>query len=236
VALLLAGSVLERTRQWRSLDGARSRPRSGPAVVFGCVAGGMCLIAIAFLIYRARSLFIDVNDTLTLAAIIAVAAAGLLVVVLSLTSAWRAAPALLALAGGITFAVLPYGILAMPRDSAVWRMAQMVKAANRNAEVVGTYRVFVRNLIFYTGMKQADVINDDHLIAFAAEHPGALVVLSLDDLERLERERGLRFDRLGELPYLDEGRIKVGTLLNPNPAQDLKTVVLTRIVAAGQGL
>ena len=101
---------------------------------------------------------------------------------------------------------------------------------------MGTYRVFVRNLIFYTGMKHADVINDDHLMAFAAEHPGALVVLSLDDLARLERERGLRFDRLGELQYLDEGQIKVGTLLNPNPVEDLKTVVLTRIVAARHGL
>ena len=137
VALLLAASVLERTRQWRSLDGARSRPRSSPAVVVGCVAAGVCLIVIALLIYRARSLFIDVNDTVTLAAIVAIAAAGALVVAVSFTAAWRAAPALLALAGAMTFAVLPYGILAMPRDSAVWRMAQMVKAANRNARGCG---------------------------------------------------------------------------------------------------
>jgi hypothetical protein len=195
----------------------------------------MCLIAIAFLIYRARSLFLDVNDTVTFAAIIAIAAAGVLVVVVSVTSAWRAAPAALALAGGITFAVLPYGILARPRDSAVFRMAQMVKTANRDAQPVGTYHVFVRNLIVYTGLKQADLINDDHLVAFGADNRGALVLLSVEDLERLERERSLQFERLGQLRYLDEGQIKVGTLLEPNPADDLKTVVLTRIVGTDQG-
>jgi 4-amino-4-deoxy-L-arabinose transferase-like glycosyltransferase len=236
VALLLASSILERTREWRSIDGARVRRRPSPAVVVGCVSAGLFLIAIAFLIYRARSLFIDVSDTITLVAIVAIAAAGVLVVVVSLTRAWRAAPAVLALAAGITFAVLPYGILAMPRDSAVWRMAQMVRAANRDAQLVGTYRVFVRNLIFYTGLKQADVINDDHLMAFAADNPGALVLLPIEDVERLERERGLRFERLGQLRYLDEGQIKVGTLLEPNPAQDLKTVVLTRILHGRHGL
>jgi hypothetical protein len=114
-------------------------------------------------------------------------------------------------------------------------MAEMVKQANRDAQLVGTYRVFVRNLIFYTGLKQADVISDEHLMAFAAANPRALVLLSIEDLERLERERGLRFERLGQLRYLDEGQIKVGTLLEPNPAEDLKTVVLTRIVGDDQG-
>jgi hypothetical protein len=73
-------------------------------------------------------------------------------------------------------------------------------------------------------------------MTFAADNPGALVLLSIDDVKRLEAERGLRFERVGQLQYLDEGQIKVGTLLEPNPAEDLKTVVLTRIQPGRQGL
>ncbi len=235
LALLLAGSIIERTREWRTLEGARVRRRTSLAVVFGCVLAGLFLVAVAVLIYRARILFVDVSDTITVLVVVATGIAGLLVVIVSCTRAWRAAPAALALAGAVTFALLPYGVLARPRDSAVWRMAHMVKEANRDAQPVGTYRVFVRNLIVYAGLKQTDVISDDHLVAFAADNPGALVLLSLDDLERLERERALRFERLGELRYLDEGQIKVGTLLAPNPAEDLRTVVLTRVVDARHG-
>ena len=40
LALLLASSIIERTSEWRSLDGARVRPRPNRAVVTGCVLAG----------------------------------------------------------------------------------------------------------------------------------------------------------------------------------------------------
>jgi 4-amino-4-deoxy-L-arabinose transferase-like glycosyltransferase len=229
IAILLAGSIIERTRDWRSLDGARVGRRVSTAVVFGSVVAGVFLIGLAFLMYRAQSLFVDVPDTLTLATLITLGVMGALVIIVSLSGAWRGAPAVLALASAVMFAVLPYGVLSSSSDSTVRRLAGMVRSANRDPQVVGTYRVFVRNLVFYSGLKQADLINDDHLQAFASQNPNALVVLPVGDLERLEQQRGLKFERLGEIRYFDEGQIKVGTLLQPNLATDLKTVALVRV-------
>jgi 4-amino-4-deoxy-L-arabinose transferase-like glycosyltransferase len=229
VALLLAGSIIERTREWRSIDGARVRPRPNRAVVFGCVLSGLFLIGLAYLIFRIQTLFVDVGDVLTLTAASAIAVMGFLVVVISLTTAWRAAPALVAFAAAVTFAVLPWGVLSAPRDSAVSQVARLVKEANGGGRPVGTYGVLVRNLVFYSGLKQTDLINDDHLAAFISQNPNGLVVLPLEDLERVGRERGIKLQPLAQIRYFDEGQIKVRTLLQPNVDEDLQTVVLSRI-------
>ena len=229
LALLLAGSIIERTREWRSLDGARVRPRPNRAVVFGCALSGLFLVGLAYSIFRIQSLFVDVGDALTLTAVGAIGIAGLIVIVVSFTTAWRAAPALLAFAAAITFAVLPWGVLSGARDSAVSQAAELVKNANGDRRPIGTYGVLVRNLVFYTGLKQTDLINDDHLAAFVTQNPKALVVLPLEDFERVARERGIHLQGLSQIRYFDEGQIKVRTLLQPNVEQDLRTVVIARV-------
>jgi hypothetical protein len=87
----------------------------------------------------------------------------------------------------------------------------------------------VRNLVFYSGMRQEDLLNDEHVVSFARRHAGAFIVLPVADLARLERNAELRFERLTERRYFDEGQIKVGTLLEPDPATDLQTIALARI-------
>jgi 4-amino-4-deoxy-L-arabinose transferase-like glycosyltransferase len=229
VALLLAGSIVERTREWRSLDGVRVRPRPNRAVVLGCALSGAFLVAVATLLYRARPLFVDVSDAVALTAVGVIGLVGATVVIVSFTSGWRGAPLCLAAASAITFAVLPYGVLARPHDSAVWHLAQAVAAENDHRRPVGTYHVFVRNLIFYTGVRQADLLDDSHLEAFATDNPGALVVLPAADLERLERAGSLRFERLRLLRYFEEGQFKLGTLVQPRAEEDLTTIVLARV-------
>jgi 4-amino-4-deoxy-L-arabinose transferase-like glycosyltransferase len=229
VALLLAGSIVERTREWRSLDGVRVRPRPNRAVVLGCALSGAFLVAVATLLYRARPLFVDVSDAVALTAVGVIGLVGATVVIVSFTSGWRGAPLCLAAASAITFAVLPYGVLARPHDSAVWHLAQAVAAENDHRRPVGTYHVFVRNLIFYTGVRQADLLDDSHLEAFATDNPGALVVLPATDLERLERAGSLRFERLRLLRYFDEGQFKLGTLVQPRAEEVLTTIVLARV-------
>ena len=229
LALLLAGSIIERTREWRSLDGARVRPRPNRAVVVGCALAGLFLVGLAYSIFRIQTLFVDVGDALTLTTVAAISLVGFAVVVVSFTTAWRAAPALLAFAAAVTFAVLPWGVLSAPRDSAAFQMARLVKEANADGRPVGTYGVLVRNLVFYSGLKQTDLINDDHLVAFASQHPKALVVLSREDFERFARERGMQLQPLAQVRYFDEGQIKVGTLLQPDVEKDLQTVVLARV-------
>jgi 4-amino-4-deoxy-L-arabinose transferase-like glycosyltransferase len=227
LAMLLASSVIERTSEWRSLDGARRRPRPNRPVVFGCVLGGFFLVALAALVYRAQPIFINVSglNTLIVAAIIAVAGAA--VIAVCFTGAWRAGPGMLAFATAITFAALPYGTIADADDSTVMQMANRVRSVRAQGEAVGTYNVFVRNLVFYTRQPHTDIIHDEHLRVWLAQNPRALVVMTAADADRLERT-GLNMQRLNEMRYFNEGSIRVRTLLWPNPATDLETVVLVR--------
>ena len=228
LAVLLASSVIERTSEWRSLDGARRRPRPNGAVVMGSLMGGLFLAALAGLLYRAQPLFLNVSsfNTMFVAGIIAVA--GLAVIVVSCTSGWRSAPGMLAFSTAIAFALLPYGVLAAAHDSTVVQMADRVTTAYRPGDAIGTYQVFVRNLVFYTGLKHTDIIHDEHLFDWLSRNERALVVMQEADADRLEAG-GLNMQRLVELPYFNDGSIRVRMLLWPEPATDIAKVVLVRI-------
>ncbi|HXG88201.1 MAG TPA: glycosyltransferase family 39 protein [Vicinamibacterales bacterium] len=229
LAVLLAGSIIERTREWRSLGGARVRPRPNRAVVFGCVLGGLCLVGLGALLYRAQPLFLNVDPWLTLATAIVSAVGGGAVVLVSLTSAWRGAPGILAVAAALTFCMLPFGVLSAPADSAVKQIANTVRSARVNDEAIGTYRVFVRNLVFYTGVQHTDIINDEHLAEWITRNPRALIVMSSSEADRFERERRFTLRRLAALPYFNDGGIKVRMLLWPDPSTDLESVVVVQV-------
>lgn len=228
LAILLAGSIIERTSEWRSLDGALRRPRPNRIVVAGSMIGGGVLVLLAALVYRAHPLFPSVSPfTATLVAGL-IAAAGTLVVIVSLTGAWRSAPGTLALATAISFAVLPYGALAPAAESTVVQMARHVQRAHTAGEAIGTYGVLVRNLVFYTHLPHTDIVHDEHLRAWLAQHPQALLVLPAAEADRLERA-GLGLERLAELPYFNEGVIKLRMLLSPDPAVDVERIALVRV-------
>jgi 4-amino-4-deoxy-L-arabinose transferase-like glycosyltransferase len=231
LAVLLASAVIERTSEWRSLDGARRRPRPNTAVVTGCVLGGGVLLVLATLVFRARTLFLNVAEmnSLVVAGILAVG--GVAVVIVSLTGAWRSAPGLLAFATAVSFAALPYGVLSAAGDSTVKQMADHVRQAHAGTDApIGTYKVFVRNLVFYSGLKSTDIIHDEHLTQWLASNPRALLVMLEEDADRLAAQ-GLQMQRLTTLPYFNDGVIKIRMLLWPNPATDLQQVVLVRIEA-----
>ncbi len=229
LALLLAGSIMERTRDWRSLDGTRVRPRRNRSVVAGCVIAGVFLIVLAGLLYRARLLFPQVSEPVVMTVAVVIGLAGVAIVLVSVTSAWRAAPGALALGSAVAFAVLPYGALSSPEASTVRQIARLVRDARQNSEPIGTYKVFVRNLVFYTGLEHTDLIHDEHLVEWLGRKPSVLVVMPQADAARLEAIRGLSLHRLAESPYFDDGRIRVRTLLWPDPSRDLEKVVLARI-------
>lgn len=229
LALLLASSIMSRTSDWRSLEGFRVRPRPDRAIVAGCLLAGGLLVALAGLLYRARALFLNVSEPLTLAVAGGVGLAGVAVVSVSLTAAWRAAPAVLAAAAALSFAMLPYGTLSAPADATVRQMARAIHQLRDPAEQIGTYKVFVRNLVFYTGIKNTDLVHDDHVAEWMRTTARGLIVMKSLDAHRLERARGLTLQRLVALPYFDEGGLRVRTLLWPDPRQDLETVVLVRV-------
>ena len=229
LALLLASSIIERTREWRSLDGSRVRPRPNLAVVIGTVLGGAFLIAVAVMLYRARIVFLNIPETAILMVAAVSALGGVVVVMVSLTRVWRSAPGALAFAAAVTFAVLPYATFTSPRSSAVAEMAGLVREARTGDEAIGTFRVFVRNLVFYTHLKHTDLIHDEHVFDWLSKNPRALMVMPRFEADRLERERGLKMTRLAERLYFDEGGIRARMLMQPDPERDLQRVVLVRV-------
>jgi 4-amino-4-deoxy-L-arabinose transferase-like glycosyltransferase len=229
LAILLASSILERTSEWHSVNGLRRRPRPNGVVVTGCVLSGLFLLSLAVLLYRAQPLFVGVGRLNTLFAAAVIAIGGVAVIIVSLAGGWRSAPGVLALATAMSYAVLPYGVLAASRDSTVVQMAQHVRDARAaDDRALATYRVFVRNLVFYTGLKHQDIIHDEHLNDWLTKNPRALIVMTQKEADRLAAG-GLRLERVAALTYFNEGSLKVRTLLWPDPAVDLETVVLVKV-------
>ena len=226
LALLLASSIVERTQQWRGLDGARSLPRRALPVVVGSVLSGAFLCVLGVLLLRATPLLINVQPLYTTIAASIVGALGALVILTAVTRQWRMAPGVLAIAAAITLPAIQYGALSSGGDDTVQQMARLVTQHRRSQEHVGTYGVFVRNLVFYSGVKTTDIIDDEQARNFLAQPDRALMVAPAEWVDRLEREQGLKLHRIAELPYFNEAGIRVRTLLWPDRSRDLGRVLL----------
>jgi 4-amino-4-deoxy-L-arabinose transferase-like glycosyltransferase len=226
LALLLASSIVERTQEWRGLDGVRSRPRRAMGIVIGSLLSGAFLCALGVALFRAQPLLINVQPIYTTVAAVTIAILGALVMWTSISSQWRAAPLVLAIAAAITLPTIQYGALSSGGDDTVQQMARLVSQHRKAGEEVGTYGVFVRNLVFYSGVKTTDIIDDEQARNFLSQGRRALMVAPAEWIDRLEREQGLKLHRIAELPYFNEAGVRVRTLLWPDRSRDLARVVL----------
>jgi 4-amino-4-deoxy-L-arabinose transferase-like glycosyltransferase len=226
LAILLAQSVLERTRDWRSLDGARVRlRRARPIVAAACLSGALLLL-LAFFIWRVQPLLVNVAPLQTLLAAGVIGAMGLMVIAVGISGAWRQVPAALAVASAISFAAIQFGVLTGSGDDTVEQVARAIVAARRHDEAVGTHQVLVRNLVFYTQVQTMDLINDEQITTFLDRTERVLVVAPADVVERLERDHGRHYVRVAEFPYFNQAGVRVRTLLSPDPARDLTRVLI----------
>ena len=73
-------------------------------------------------------------------------------------------------------------------DDTVQQMARLVGQQRTASEEVGTYGVFVRNLVFYAGVKTTDIINDDQARNFLLQSNRSLMVATAESIDRLERD------------------------------------------------
>lgn len=226
LALLLAAAIVERTQEWRGYEGVRSMPRRALPVVVGSLLAGTFLVALGVLLFRVQPLLINVQPIFTTIASAIIAVMGALVILAAVSRNWRAAPAVLAIAAALTLPAIQYGALSSGGDDTVQQMARLVTENRSASGEVGTYGVFVRNLVFYTGVKTTDIINDDQASNFLLQPNRALMVATAESIDRLERERGIRVIRIAELPYFNEAGIRVRTLLWPDPTRDLQRVIL----------
>jgi 4-amino-4-deoxy-L-arabinose transferase-like glycosyltransferase len=226
LAMLLAASIIERTRDWRSLDGARVRPRRPLSMTLGTIGSGGLLLVLGVLVWRAKPLLIHVAPILTSVSAIVIAVAGLSVLVVGLSAQWRMVPAVLAVAAAVSFPALQFGAISGSGDDTVQQVARQVVAAREGSEPVATFLVFVRNLGFYTHVPTFDLINHDQFTDFMKQPERVIVVAPAAAVDRLENERHVAVRRLAEVRYFNTAALRVRTLLSPDPERDITSVVV----------
>lgn len=143
--------------------------------------------------------------------------------------AWRrvaALPFAVAVAGVTLVVSLYFGLMSTAGPETVEMVAARIRAELRPGMAWTTHDVFVRNLVFYVGERQAGPFTDDELVAFLAGPSPVLAVISEADLERLAPRLEWPVRRLAEWQYFNVAGLRARILLDRNPQRELRTAVL----------
>jgi hypothetical protein len=217
LALLLARGLASYLRAARIRKSWRTLRAAG-------VATGAFLLGLAALLYRAMPVIVSVEPWLVALGATLVAVAGLGLAALSVAGAPVRVPLATALAGALALAGLQYGLSPAGRDP-VQEVAAHLLTLRGGGERVGTYHVFVRNLVFYTHVPTVDLTTRADLREFLRSRERVLCVMRARDVESLRAEvPGLRV--LRQVPYLRASAVRLRTFFSPDPARDLDSVVL----------
>ncbi len=216
LAVMLARVVMQRLR---------AQPGRDPWLQIPAGVVGLMLATMALLLYRAQPLVLMVPNVFVFAAIVAIALASVVAFASALAPRALVVPGAIAIAGALTLAGLQYGLSPGGRDP-VQNMATTVTQYRTAGVPIATFRTFVRNLVFYTGVKQTDLRNDQQAIEYFRSPEPVLCVLDEGELHRLEQASGLRMRVLGEVVYFNASAVKLRTFLSPDSHRDLERVVL----------
>lgn len=206
-----------------SMSSADGGPR---AARWAASLAGILLAALGVLVWRADELVPWASRTAAAAAAGVTVLAGLLVIGIGWSTRWRSVPATLAVATTTAYLAVHYGVLSSARAEPVQRIASAIGAHRHAGEPVASYRVFVRNLVFYTGLRHEDLYDEARLAGFLGSPGRVLCVLPARDLAAYERATRTRLPRLAEIRSFNPATAKVRTLVWPDPATDVDTVVL----------
>jgi 4-amino-4-deoxy-L-arabinose transferase-like glycosyltransferase len=216
MAILVARAIIRRIRD----------PRAYGAIAIATWATALLFAILAVLLIRARPLFVTAFPTVSLLAIALIGGATLALAYVPASRRWHLLPGHLAVCSAGLMAAVQFGALAGVRPEPVEQMATLVAHHRTAGESVGTYEVFVRNLVFYTRFKTTDLFDEGRALDFLKSPDRHLLVVRASDLPRLEAISGTTTRRLGQVRYLNTANIRLRTLLAPIPEQDLETVVL----------
>jgi 4-amino-4-deoxy-L-arabinose transferase-like glycosyltransferase len=217
LALLLADAIGQR----RTTHG----DRRDPLVQIPAIAITVLLGVMAVLLYRARPLIVMVPPLFIDAAVVAIAVASGIVLGATLAARSRGVPACVALSAALTLAGLQYALSPAGHDP-VQNMAALVLQHRTTSEPVVTFRVFVRNLIFYTHLRQDDLESEAEVVEFLRSNERVLCVIGADELDRIQRKASIATRTLGEVLYFNASAVKLRTLVAPDRERDLERVLL----------
>lgn len=199
--------------------------RRGFLVACAALTTVLCLGLAAFL-WNALPLLVTLDAVLARVTVTAVAAAGVFVLIAAVWGALDRLPLVFASASAVVLLSLNYAVYSSAGVEPVQRMAQMLVPHVTPDTPVGTYKVFVRNLVFYSGRKTFDLSTRDDLVLFLNSPTRVVCVLKEAELASLPSSVRARLQRLAEVQYFNPAGIRIRTLLRPDPDKDLDMVVL----------
>jgi 4-amino-4-deoxy-L-arabinose transferase-like glycosyltransferase len=219
LAILVARTLLSR------LEAAEAAGRRAIGVAIAITTSAAAFLVLAYLMHRAKPLLFALSPQAGLIGVSVVAVAGLALLAWTWLGRQRWLPAAIAVAGAATLVSLQFTVYSAGGLEPVQQMAQKLNAI-RTTEPSGTYRAFVRNLVFYTGVKQNDLVDEAEAIEYLQQPQRVLCVMPLGLRDRLERDHGLRLHELAKVVYFNPSAVRLRTLLSPNPERALETIVL----------
>ena len=105
-------------------------------------------------------------------------------------------------------------------------MAKIFCGRRQHGRALGTYRAFVRNLIFYTGVKQDDLVDETEAAEFLSRPTRSSASCRSTCSSRSSAITACASAALGEVLYFNPSAVRLRTLLSPEPERDLERVVL----------
>ena len=207
--------------------GAASRDRAARLeLTIATVGTAAMFAAMATLFYRARILFVSAYPALTWTGIGVLIVAALALVIAAVRRSWSWLPGLMTVSAALLLLTLQFGAFAGKRPEAVEQIAALIHANRVGGESIGEYETFVRNLPFYTRLKQVPVLDDAGAIAFLKSTERVFLVINRRDYERLKTLVDQPLNVIGDVTYWNTAGVRLRTLLLPMPEEDLDTVML----------
>lgn len=219
IAIMLGTGIAGRIRV------SRDRPAERDLTIATSATAVMFLM-MAALFLRVRVLFVSAYPAMTWTGIVLVAIGAIALATIASLRAWSRLPMGMAICSAILLLTLQFGAFAGKRPEAVEQIAAMIHANRFGGEMIGQYETFVRNLPFYTRIKQVPITDDTSALTFLNSTDRVFLVLNRRDLDRLKRLAGRPLNVIGQVTYWNTAGVRLRTLLVPSPDEDLDTVVL----------
>jgi hypothetical protein len=105
-------------------------------------------------------------------------------------------------------------------------MAAFVQAHRTANEPLGSLHAFTRNLIFYTGLPQLDLVDVEGAKRFLSADGRVLAILPERDLADASARAATPPRVLARVRHLNTANLRLRSVLDPDPEKELETVVL----------
>jgi 4-amino-4-deoxy-L-arabinose transferase-like glycosyltransferase len=221
LAILLAATI-----QGRVEGAVQGNVVNRRTLAWCTTVSALILLVLGGLLHRGKPLLFAMSPATGVIATAVVFAAGVALLIIGWGRRPSWIPLGVAAASAASLLAVHYSIYSVAGMEPVQKMAAVYRNHWSEGVPSGTYRVFVRNLVFYTGVKQTDLNSLEELAAFLSTGERVLAVATQDDLERLQAWSGLQPRRLEQVTYFNAAGLRLRTLLHPDPEKDLETVWL----------